>query len=183
MQILTSESQFAGSACVLALGMFDGVHKGHRKLIRTAVSLAREEGVPALVDTFDTHPLKVLFPERAPQQLLSNDQRAEKIAALGVDVLVMRPFTREYASQEPEAFLRAMCSQLRPVHIVVGFNYTFGNRGEGNVRLLERMAEELGYGLTVIRPVTEGGETVSSTRIRKLLAQGDVSAAEKLMGM
>lgn len=181
MKIYAHEDQFTGEACVLALGMFDGVHMGHRRLIRTAVALAREAGVPAVVDTFAQHPLQVLFPERAPQQLLTNEQRAEKIAALGVDVLVMRPFTREYAAQPPETFLRELCRALMPKHIVVGFNYTFGSKGAGDVQLLEAMAQQLGYRLTVLQPVTEGGETVSSTRIRRLLAGGDVAAAQRLL--
>lgn len=183
MQILTHESQFIGNACTLALGMFDGVHLGHQKLIRTAVELAQQAGIASVVDTFDAHPLQVLFPERAPQQLLTNEQRAERIAKLGVDVLVMRPFTKEYAAQPPETFLRELCAALRPVHIVVGFNYTFGSRGAGNVQLLESMAQELGYRLTVLQPVTEGGKTVSSTRIRKLMSQGDEAGAKKLLGL
>ena len=182
MQILTHESEFTGCGCALALGMFDGVHIGHQTLIRTAVDLARQAGVPSVVDTFDVHPLQVLAPERAPKQLLTNAQRAGRIERLGVDVLIMRPFTREYASQPPEQFLRALCAALRPKHIVVGFNYTFGSRGAGNAALLESMADELGYRLTVISPVTEGGETVSSTRIRALIAEGDAAAAEKLLG-
>ena len=182
MQILTHEREFTGSACALALGMFDGVHIGHQTLIRTAIALARQEGIPAVVDTFDVHPLQVLFPERAPRQLLTNAQRAERIAQLGTDVLIMRPFTREYASQPPEEFLRGLCASLKPKHIVVGFNYTFGSRGAGNVQLLQAMAEEMGYRLTVIAPVTEGGETVSSTRIRAMLADGDRAGAEKLLG-
>ena len=182
MQIYTHENQFTGSACALALGMFDGVHLGHQKLSRTAVSLARAAGVPAVVDTFDAHPLQVLFPERAPQQLLTNGQRAERISQLGVDVLVMRPFTREYAAQPPEIFLRELCAALHPVDIVVGFNYTFGSRGAGNAELLRKMADELGYRLTVIEPVTAGNEPVSSTRIRRLIAEGDLAGAEELLG-
>lgn len=183
MQILTHETEFRGNACTLALGMFDGVHLGHQKLIRTAVQLAEQAGVPCVVDTFDVHPLQVLFPERAPKQLLTNEQRAERIAQLGVDVLVMRPFTREYAAQPPETFLRELCAALHPVDIVVGFNYTFGSRGMGDVRMLAGMAQELGYRLTVIEPVTVDGETVSSTRIRKMLAEKDTSGAEKLLGI
>jgi len=182
MQIYTHENQFTGNACTLALGMFDGVHLGHQKLIRTAVQLAQEEAVPCVVDTFDAHPLQVLCPERAPQQLLTNEQRAERISQLGVDVLVMRPFTREYAAQPPEVFLRELCAALHPVHIVVGFNYTFGSRGAGNADLLRKMAGELGYRLTVIDPVKAGEEPVSSTRIRKLIAEGDIFGAEKLLG-
>lgn len=182
MQILTHESEFTGGACALALGMFDGVHIGHRQLIGTAVGLARQAGIACVVDTFDTHPLQVLAPERAPKQLLTNAQRAEKIARLGVDTLIMRPFTPEYAAQPPEDFLRRLCAALKPKHIVVGFNYTFGSRGAGNVHMLQAMAQELGYSLTVIEPVMQGGETVSSTRIRALIAQGDVNSAEMLLG-
>lgn len=182
MQILTHESQFTGTACALALGMFDGVHIGHQMLIRTAVSLARQSGVPCVVDTFDVHPLQVLCPERAPKQLLTNEQRAARIGNLGADVLIMRPFTREYAAQPPEDFLRNLCGSLHPAYIVVGFNYTFGSRGAGNAALLRDMAEELGYRLTVLEPVRSEGETVSSTRIRAMLADGDVSGAERLLG-
>lgn len=182
MLIYTHENQFTGDGCALALGMFDGVHLGHQRLIRCAVELARQTGVPAVVDTFDRHPLQVLCPERAPQQLMSNQQRIRRMEALGVDVLVMRPFTREYASQPPQEFLRELCRALHPRHIVVGFNYTFGSKGAGNAELLRQLAPELGYALTVIQPVTEAGETVSSTRIRRLLAEGDEAAARRLLG-
>lgn len=182
MQILTHESQFSGDGCALALGMFDGVHIGHQTLIRKAVSLARQAEIPCVVDTFDVHPLQVLAPERAPKQLLTNAERAERIAQLGTDVLIMRPFTREYAAQQPEQFLRRLCAALRPKYIVVGFNYTFGSRGAGNVALLDAMQRELGYCLNVIEPVTAEGETVSSTRIRRLISEGDVSSAETLLG-
>lgn len=182
MQILKDESEFEGQACAVALGMFDGVHLGHRRLIETTVQLAGAEGIPAVVDTFETHPLQVLCPERAPKQLLTNAARAERMAALGVNVLVMRPFTAEYAAQPPELFLERLCNRLRPRHIVVGFNYTFGCRGEGDAALLERLSTRFGYRLTVIRPVTVDGEPVSSTRIRRLLSEGKLAEAHALLG-
>ncbi|MDO4355018.1 MAG: FAD synthetase family protein [Clostridia bacterium] len=182
MQILKDEREFEGQACSVALGMFDGVHLGHRRLIETAVALARADGILSAVDTFATHPLQVLCPERAPAQLLTNEQRARRMAALGVDVLVMRPFTLEYAAQPPELFLERLCESLRPRHIVVGYNYTFGRRGEGDANLLEELSGRYGYRLTVIEPVTVGGEPVSSTRIRHLLAEGRRAEAEALMG-
>lgn len=183
MQIFKDEREFHGQACAVALGMFDGVHLGHRRLIETAVALARADGIVSAVDTFETHPLQVLCPERAPVQLLTNDQRAQRMAELGLDVLVMRPFTLEYAAQPPELFLERLCDSLRPRHIVVGYNYTFGQRGKGDAALLEQLSGRFGYRLTVIEPVTVGGEPVSATRIRALLAQGRREEAEMLMGL
>ncbi len=182
MQILKDEREFDGQTCAVALGMFDGVHLGHRRLIETTVALARADGIPSAVDTFETHPLRVLCPERAPAQLLTNEQRARRMAALGVDVLVMRPFTLAYAAQPPELFLERLCETLRPRHIVVGYNYTFGRKGGGDAALLERLSGRFDYRLTVIDPVTVGGEPVSSTRIRRLLAEGRRAEAEALLG-
>lgn len=181
MRILTDEDQYAGRGCALALGMFDGMHIGHRKLIETAVTLARSLGVDAVVDTFSEHPLRLLCPQRAPRQLCTNRQRAARMEALGVDVLVMRPFTRDYAAQPPEQFVRWLCARLRPRHIVVGYNYTFGCGGSGDASLLARLSAEIDYRLTVIEPVTWAGEPVSSTRIRRLLAEGRAAAARAMM--
>ena len=181
MQILHSMDEFRGTGSVAALGTFDGMHLGHRKLIETAVSLARQAHVPALALTFDRHPLSLIRPEAVPAPLLSRAGRAEILSSLGLDVLVEQPFTVEFAAQEPEEYLDRIVRALHPAAIVAGFNHRFGRGGRGDADLITTLAERLGYRPVIISPVTADGEVVSSTRIRELLAAGDAAGAERLM--
>jgi len=181
MKVLRSESEFPGGASVVALGMFDGVHIGHQRLIRRAVALAREIGAASIVCTFDRHPLSVLFPERAPEPLLSLKDNLDKFERLGADFALVKPFTREFASVEPEAYIELLVRQLRAEIVVVGENYTFGRGGRGDAQLIRGLAEKYGYRAEIVEPVMDDGGMVSSTRIRSLLREGRTSLAQKLL--
>lgn len=168
--------------CCLALGNFDGVHRGHRRLIKNVVQKARGKGRPAVVITFAPHPVQVLE-ARSPGLLTSIKRKAELIAALGVDYLFIIPFTKELAALEPETFVRSILwSHFQPQLVAVGFNFTFGCRGSGSPALLQKLGKELGYELEVMAPVTYKGVTVSSTVIRNALEQGDIELARTLLG-
>ncbi len=167
----------------LALGNFDGIHLGHQRLIGEAVEIARRSNGTAAVLTFDPHPMMVLKPELAPQMLLDRDAKRHKMAKLGVDVLLLVPFTREFARLSPEEFIKQiLVEQLQVKGIVVGYNYTFGHKGQGTPETLWKYAAEYGYALHVIPPVKLGNQVVSSTLIRHQLAEGNVSTAQKLLG-
>lgn len=168
--------------CVLVLGMFDGVHMGHRQLISTAMGFSRRDGLPLTVCTFSKHPLQVLYPQKAPKLLSTLAERAQAMALLHVDKLCVLPFTSAVASETPEEFLTSLHRTFQPRHVVAGFNYTFGVRGEGNGDTLKAAQERFGFLVHVVPPVMEGGEPVSSTRIRGLLAQGRIESANRLMG-
>lgn len=181
MIVLRSEEEFAGSASVAALGMFDGVHIGHQKLIRTAVKLAGELGASCVVCTFDRHPLSVLCPERAPQPLLSLAENLEKFRRLGADAALVKPFTRAFADTPPEDYLRHLVAALRVRAIVVGENHTFGAGGQGDAAMIRRLAPALGYRAVVVPPVMDGETVASSTYVRSLLRDGDAAHAARLL--
>ena len=168
--------------CVLALGMFDGVHLGHQALLRLGRELADREGLPLAVCTFEPHPLAVLCPEKKPPRLTTPEERAEIMEDQSVDILCLNTFNRELAAQPPEDFIRKMASVYEPKHVVVGYNFTFGDRGRGNGALLSASQEHYGYTTHIVPEVTVEGEMVSSTHIRELLQQGKMARAAELLG-
>ena len=181
MRVWRNESEYDLGSCVVALGMFDGVHIGHQALIRRAQALAREMEAACIVYTFDRHPLSLLRPERAPRQLISLEERLEKLERMGVDGVLVRAFSAEFAATDSRGFLEGLVEKLQARGIVAGFNYTFGAGGYGNAGLIRSEAERLGYEYEIIEAVLEAGETVSSTLIRRLLEAGDTQRAERLL--
>ena len=168
---------------VIGLGNFDGLHLGHRKLIGDLVVRAREIGGTPAVLTFTPHPMVVVNPEGAPPMLLSSGAKRKMFAGLGVEVLVLIPFNLEFARLGPEDFVDNVLYRHLGAHTVfVGYNCTFGHMGRGTPDLLRSMGQTRGFGVEVIDPVTVAGRTVSSTLIRNLLAEGDISAVRKLLG-
>ena len=183
MRVWRNEAEYDLGPCVAALGMFDGVHIGHQALIRRAQALAQELGAACIVHTFDRHPLSLLRPERAPRQLLSLEDKLEKFEKMGVDGVLVQPFTAEFAATDPRGFLEGLAQNLQLKGVVAGFNYSFGAGGCGNAEMLRNEAHELGYECLIIDPVTEAGETVSSTLIRRLIENGERERAERLLGV
>lgn len=172
-----------GQPAAVAIGNFDGVHLGHRKLIETAVAEARGLGGLAVVLTFNPHPLQLLAPDRFPGLLLDGEEKARQIARWGADLLVRCPFTPELAALEPRAFaLEVLRERMRPQVVVVGFNFSFGRGGRGNPEMLEELGAEAGFRVLVLPPVAVDGETVSSSAIREALERGDVPRAARLLG-
>lgn len=167
----------------VALGVFDGVHLAHRAILTTAVTGARAADVSALACTFDRHPAEVLKPGRAPAPITTLDERLGLIAETGVDATIVLHFTRELAAIEPEAFVKdILLARLRAREVVVGFNHRFGRGARGDARLLESLAEPLGFAARVIAPMEIDGVAVSSTEIRAALQRGDVSRAARFLG-
>jgi riboflavin kinase/FMN adenylyltransferase len=170
-------------ASVLAIGNFDGLHLGHQAILRAAIQRALEiKAVPTAL-TFDPPPLKVLRPESAPLRLSTNAQRLAWCSMLGMESAVVLPFTLELARLAPEDFVeQILVGDLRVVAILVGETFRFGHRGAGSVKLLRELGERLGFEVVIIPPVVYRGEVVSSTIIRREIAQGDVSHAGRLLG-
>lgn len=181
MIVLRSAQEFSGDASVVALGMFDGVHIGHQKLIRTAVELAKQMDALSIVCTFDRHPLSVLFPERAPEPLLTLDENLVKFEQLGADIVLVQPFTKEFAAMPPEEYIELLADKLCVKAIVIGENYTFGRGGGGNAEMVQQMAAKYGYRAQIVEPVTDSEGLISSTRIRSLLRSGETQHARQLM--
>ena len=181
MQICTDDSLHT-QASVLVLGMFDGVHLGHQALMDTARKLADQWSVPMVVMTFDRHPLRLIAPAMAPPMLTTPQERLELIRAHGADVVCISPFTQEVREIIPETYVEMLIKRWHPKAIVVGFNYSFGKHGAGTPDLMKALGAAAGFETVVIPEVRIDGQPVNSTRIRKLLAEGDVQAAEKLLG-
>jgi riboflavin kinase/FMN adenylyltransferase len=172
---------------VVTIGAFDGVHLGHLEVLRLVNDLARARDLEAAVVTFDRHPAQVVRPDSAPRLLTTLDQKLELLAATGlVDVTCVLTFDEARSTETAARFVEeTLVGQLRAHLVVVGADFHFGHRRGGNVALLERMGAEHSFeviGLGLVSPEGEGGEPVSSTRIRRLLTEGDVRAAAALLG-
>jgi len=183
MNIIRSESGFTGARSVVALGMFDGVHIGHQRLIREAVKLAGEMGAQCVVCTFDRHPMTVIRPENAPEPLLTLEENLAKFASLGADTAFVKTFDRDFAAVEPEDFLKTLVEGLRVCAIVAGENYTFGKKGRGSARMLRDMQSALNYRAVIVPPVMDGDIIASSTYIRALIKNGENAHAERLLAI
>jgi len=182
MKLLTHERQWQGGETVVAFGMFDGVHEGHAKLMRTANELAALHGMSSVVYTFSSHPMATYAPERVPPELNTRSEKIHAIARMGIDVAVLRPFDHAYASQSPEQFVRSFVEALHPRHVVIGFNYSFGSKGAGKAEDMIRFGQEMGFETHVVSEVQIENEPVSSTRIRMAVTSGDMELAGRLLG-
>lgn len=167
----------------VALGVFDGVHLGHRAILGLAVSHASAAGMQSIACTFDPHPLEVLQPGRAPLPITTLDERLALIEGCGLDLAVVLPFTRELASMEPEAFVKdVLVTRLGARDVVVGFNHRFGRGARGDAAMLRSLGERLGFRTHVAEPLVVDGVAVSSTEIRAALQRGDLAMAGRLLG-
>lgn len=166
----------------VAIGNFDGVHLGHARIVARLIERAREVGGPALVFTFDPHPVRILRPGQAPPPLTWTDRKAELLAALGVDAVIAYPTDEELLALTPrEFFERIVEHELGAKAIVEGPNFYFGRGRTGTIAVLGQLAAEKGIRLDVVDPVVVGGEIVSSSRIRGLLSTGKVDEARNLL--
>lgn len=182
MEILESTKQYRGAPCAVAMGMFDGMHVGHRALIARTREEALARSAPLVIYTYADHPLSVLQPQNIPSPLMDVEEKLHIMEQLGVDTVILNRFTSEMAKTPPVDFLRELCKNLKPVLLAAGRNHSFGYRGEGNADLLRKMACELGYEALILEPIEQDGSPISSSRIRKLLREGQVQEAQKLLG-
>jgi len=168
---------------VAALGVFDGIHLAHAKVLATAVERARALGVAAVVCSFDPNPAAVLRPGEAPAPIATLDENLARIAALGPDAALVIPFTLEFSRMEAEAFVgEVLVKTLGVREVVVGFNHTFGRGARGTAALLKELGDRHGFVTLVLPPLQVKGQTVSSSAIRDALREGDVERAQDLLG-
>jgi riboflavin kinase / FMN adenylyltransferase len=167
----------------VTIGAYDGVHLGHRSLLRDLRERAAAAGLSTVVVTFDRHPAYVVRPESAPKQLTSLEQKLELLAECGIDRTVVVPFDEARADESAEDFVReVLVEELGARLVVVGEDFHFGHGRRGNVELLRRLGAEHGFDVVGVALTGDGDEAVSSTRIRALLAEGDVEVAAALLG-
>ncbi|RJP22809.1 MAG: bifunctional riboflavin kinase/FAD synthetase [Candidatus Abyssobacteria bacterium SURF_5] len=170
------------NACV-TLGVFDGVHLGHQKIIRRVLEKARKYGGESCVVTFDPHPREVLSPHDAPNLLTTTDKKAQLIEQLGIDALCLVRFTPEFANTEARAFVEDfLVGSLRMRAIIEGYNWVFGKGRKGNIALLDELSRKYQYEVEQVEPVEIEGQPISSTLIRELVLCGDLQASEKYLG-
>ena len=169
--------------CVATIGVFDGVHRGHQRIIGTAVERAAELGVPSAVLTFDPHPAEVVRPGTHPAVLTTPRYQAELVADLGADVLCVLPFTLDFSRLTPAEFAHAvLVEHLHAQAVVVGENFRFGHKAAGDVAELGALGGRFGFATVGVPLLQEGGTTISSTYVRACVAAGDVAAAAAALG-
>jgi len=166
---------------IMALGNFDGFHAGHQAVARRAIELARAEGRPAIIATFDPHPMRLFRPETPWFRLTTLDQRERLFAKAGADAMLVFDFTRELAALDPQAFVRLLTG-WGVAGVVTGEDFTFGKDRAGTTETLAQLGGALGLRAQAVAPVTgAGGEIISSTRIRQALKSGDCATATRLL--
>ena len=168
---------------VLTLGVFDGLHLGHQLIMRTVVERARTVGAVPTVITFDPHPRAVLHPESAPPLLQTFDQKIEGFGVLGIEQTIVVRFTKEFSSLGAADFIKdVVMERLHAREVYLGKGFAFGHNREGNIQLLRRLSDKLGFIAGEVPEVKLHGQRVSSSRIRDLLARGHVNLARRMLG-
>jgi riboflavin kinase/FMN adenylyltransferase len=171
------------SGVCLTIGNFDGVHMGHAKLLARVRDRAAAASLVSAALTFDPHPRKVLLGAAAPPAITGTEHKLECMEAMGLQLAVVLPFTRELAAREPEDFVREVLVEgLCLKHLVIGYDYAFGKGRKGNFELLSALGQKYGFGVERLDPVIINGAVVSSTRIRDMVLAGNVWDARPLLG-
>jgi riboflavin kinase/FMN adenylyltransferase len=169
--------------CVVTIGVFDGVHQGHARLIGRAVDLAGGAKLPAVLVTFDPHPALVVGRRRDVGVLTTVGQRADLAGELGIDAVCVLPFTRELARLAPLDFVeQVLVRGLHAESVVVGANFTFGHRAQGDIGTLNRLSRQHGLRAESVRLLQDADRPYSSTRIRELIRRGDLTGAAEALG-
>jgi riboflavin kinase/FMN adenylyltransferase len=185
MEILRSipELERLPGPVFLAIGVFDGVHRGHQAVISTSAEHARAANGTPVVVTFDPHPEKVLRPEAAPHLLSATQHKVALVRALGVEHLLIITFDKQFAATEPEDFVQKLVAHSKPLReICVGHEWSFGKNRRGNLDLLKRLGTNFNFDVVGIPPVKINGAVVSSTAIREAIEKGDLTKAAEMLG-
>jgi riboflavin kinase/FMN adenylyltransferase len=184
MKIIYNVENYNGKGrLVVALGNFDGIHLAHRKILEETKTSAKKLGLKSAVLLLNPHPVQLLFPERSFQLLSSLEDRAEILADLGMDYLIVEQFTEHIARLSPYNFVRNyLAHTLNVARVVVGYDYTFGHRGKGTTYTLMELGKKFGFEVEIIPPVMIGGKVISSSLIRELVTRGEVEKASEYLG-
>ena len=178
-----SELQPGAQPVCAAIGIFDGVHRGHQELLRQTLADARACGGLAVAITFDCHPNVIVAPQRVPSLIQTLSQRLESLGTLGMDAVLLLHFDHALSEQGGETFVRSLAAELgRLRRLCVGADFVFGHRRSGNVALLRQLGAELGFQVHGLPAVAAGGHVISSTRIRETIRHGDFAAAAGWLG-
>ncbi|MBL8101197.1 MAG: bifunctional riboflavin kinase/FAD synthetase [Anaerolineales bacterium] len=165
----------------LTIGVFDGVHRGHREIIHKLVKDAHAHHAPAVVLTFDPHPAAVLTGKEI-RCLTTPDERADLLAGLGVDVVITQRFTRDLSTATALEYMTRLKESLSPAHLLIGYDFALGKGREGNATRLTEIGRELRYAVEIVPALSDESGVISSTEIRKLISTGNLAEASKLLG-
>jgi riboflavin kinase/FMN adenylyltransferase len=169
--------------CVATIGVFDGIHRGHQRIVGRAVQIARARGLPVVVVTFDPHPDEVVRPGSHPPLLTTSRRQAELLDGLGADARCVLPFSLEFSRLTPDEFVRVVLSErLHAAAVAVGENFRFGHKAAGDVVLLGQLGDKYDFTAEGVPLLVADGVTISSSYIRERLAAGDVAAAAAALG-
>ncbi len=185
MEIIRKEKDFRREFKnpVLTIGNFDGVHLGHQRIFRQVAEKAGEINGESMVYTFEPHPVELLAPQQKPLLITSPQEKLRLIEEQGIDVVICAPFSRDFARQTPEDFVkRILYDQIKIRQLFVGHDYTFGKDRRGNIAMLMDLGKKLGFNVEVVEAFRVGGAVVSSTRIRELIQKGAMQEAAKMLG-
>jgi riboflavin kinase/FMN adenylyltransferase len=170
-------------ACVATIGEFDGVHRGHQRVVERAREIAKSRQLPVVAITFDPHPDEVIRPGSHPPLLTTARRRSELLAGLGADAVFVLPFNLEFSRLSPDEFVHVVLSErLHAAAVVVGENFRFGHKAAGDVPMLAALGEKYDFTAEGVPLLVDDGVTISSTYIRERLAAGDVAAAARALG-
>ena len=168
---------------VVALGNFDGIHKGHQELIKQTIKLAEKLNATPVLFTFYPHPIKIIKNIEEPFLIQTFKEKAKIVESLGIETIVCARFSKEFAGMQPELFIKEiLLKNLNAIGICVGHDYTFGKEGKGNTKLLKELAAKYNFEVIVIPPVKIDGIIVSSTKIREFLRNGEIEKANLFLG-
>jgi len=182
LEICTIQQNQNNESSVIALGNFDGVHLGHQELFKCGRSKAKELHCNFAVLLFDPHPFKILHPQRKLNLLTDQNERLEQFERNGVEKVFLWPFSLEFANTSPREFVKDILLRIGAVHVVIGFNYSFGAKGKGTPQDLEVFGQEYGFGVSILEAAKLNDRIISSSEIRRSLVNGDFSAAKAMMG-
>ncbi len=166
----------------IALGSFDGLHLGHMHLIKRTIELSKENNAKSMICTFANHPLSVINKELCPKLIMDNDTKINLLENTGIDVVNLAKFDKRFMKITPEDFIKNMVKCYNAKGIVIGFNYRFGYKNLGDVVMLKKYSTILGYKLYVCEAISTNDEVVSSSKIRHLIAEGNIIKANELLG-
>ncbi len=168
---------------VMTIGTFDGIHRGHRKIIHKICNRARAIGKKSLLVTFRPHPLSILSPDKAPEMLTTYEEKKEILAGCGIDYVAFLPFNSDLSIYDPRRFVKDfLVDRFRVSELIVGYDHRFGKGGSGDAHLLEKLGKEMNFSVEVIEPMLSGGQPISSSHVRKALSSGDVRSANDDLG-
>ena len=187
MQVVTNIQNFPkGLQTAVTVGVFDGVHIAHRLILDELKHKAKEHSAVSVVITFDKHPCEVIAPERYGKEvflLTTLDEKIELFREIGIDYLVVLPFTKEFAKLSYSEFIEdIIVKNLNPKLFLVGFNHNFGNNRDGNFEKLQELAKKHGFQAEIFQEKYFDGQKISSSEIRKLIQNGEIQRANQLLG-